>query len=183
MSAQTTSYHLMQSPTTHINKLNLYSDYVISWFYNSVIANLQLETKLLQNNLKRNNLAKQNGSENPCYLVQSLFCRGGAAAVVLRSHLCLLRFLQEILSRSRLPGVPSWPGPLQNPIELLGQSYVELRLCGQRLGVQAQVSAGGLTLSAEPCVRDDILEDLGLGLRKGIRKSTGSRKQRGVIKL
>lgn len=42
----------------------------------------------------------------------------------MRSYLSLLGSLQEILSRNRLPG-----GPLQSPIQLLGQSQVDLRLC------------------------------------------------------
>lgn len=110
-----------------------------------------------------------------CYLVQSLYCWGGA--VVLKSCLSLLRSLQEILNRGRLPGALSWPGPLQGPVELLGESQVVLRICGQLLLVQPWVSAGWLTLSTEPCCRGEILDGLRLGLRRGARRSTGRRDQ------
>lgn len=58
-------------------------------------------------------------------------------------------------------------GPVQSAVELLGQSQVLMRLWGQLLGAQGWISARRLTLSTELCFRDEILEDLGLELRRG----------------
>ena len=94
---------------------------------------------------------------------------------MLRGHLSLLGSLQEILSGCRLPGAPSRPGPLQSAVELLGQSGVVLRFCGQLLVALAWVSAGRLTMSGEPCFRRGILGYLGMELSRGATRSTGSK--------
>lgn len=112
-----------------------------------------------------------------CYLVQSVSCGGGVGAEVLRRHLSLLGSLQEILSRSWLPGAPNWLCPLQSPVELLGQSRVLMRSWIQLLVAWCWVSARTLTLSAVTCFRWEILEDLGLELRRGSRWTTEGRIQ------
>lgn len=112
------------------------------------------------------------------YLVDRLHGRGGAGAGVLRSRSSLLGSLQEILGGGRLPGAPIRPGPLQSPVELPGQSQAELRLFGLPPVARGPwVSAHRLTPSAHACVRGEILEDLGLGLRRGVRRSTGKGNQ------
>lgn len=112
-------------------------------------------------------------SSATCYLDRSALCGRGARAVVLRSHLSVLRPFQEVLCRSRLPAVPVGLGPLQRTAQLLGYFQVLLMFWNGLLLLEMdRIPAGRLILFLQLCFRIETMVHFVLEPRRGAGRKT-----------